>query len=64
MTTWTAADLSLGEEELGFNGALVEILRSTVSVGDRKRIVLQGDVREMAPKLVQALTQEGVLKAN
>lgn len=64
MTTWTAADLSLGEEELGFNGALVEILRSTVSVGDRKRIVLQGDVREMAPKLVLALTQEGVLKAN
>jgi electron transfer flavoprotein alpha/beta subunit len=63
MTTWTAADLALGEEELGFNGSLAEILRTTVSVGERKRITLQGDAKEIAPKLVKALIQEGVLKA-
>jgi electron transfer flavoprotein beta subunit len=64
MITWTAADLSLGADELGFNGALIETLRSTVTVGDRKRIVLQGEAKEIAPKLVQALVQEGVLKAS
>ncbi len=64
MNTWTAADLSLGPEELGFNGSLVEVLRSTVSVGERKRVILQGDVKEIAPKLVKALVQEGVLKAS
>lgn len=61
---WGAADLSLGEDELGFNGSLVEVLRSTVTVGERKRIMLQGDVKEIAPKLVKALVQEGVLKAS
>jgi electron transfer flavoprotein alpha/beta subunit len=64
MYTWTAEDLHLGPEELGFNGSLVEVLRSTVSVGERKRVVLQGDVKEIAPKLVKALVQEGVLKAS
>jgi electron transfer flavoprotein alpha/beta subunit len=62
--TWTAADLSLDKEEVGFNGALVEVLRSTVSVGDRKRIVLQGEAAEIAPKLVKALLQEGALKGS
>jgi electron transfer flavoprotein beta subunit len=62
--TWTAAELHLSAEELGFNGSLVEILRSTISVGERKRIMLQGDPREVAPKLVRALIQEGVLKAS
>jgi electron transfer flavoprotein beta subunit len=64
MNTWSAADLSLDKEEVGFNGALVEILRSTVSVGERKRIMLQGEVTEIAPQLVKALLQEGVLKAS
>ena len=64
MITWTAADLGLDKEELGFNGALVEVLRSTVSVGERKRIMLQGEMSEVAPQLVKALLQEGVLKAS
>jgi electron transfer flavoprotein beta subunit len=64
MNTWGAADLSLGSEEVGFNGSLVEVLRSTVSVSERKRIMLQGDVMEMAPKIIKALVQEGVLKAS
>jgi len=64
MNTWSAADLSLDKEEIGFNGALVEILRSTVSVGERKRVMLQGEVTEIAPQLVKALLQEGVLKAS
>jgi len=64
MTTWGAADLSLGPDELGFKGALIETLRSTVATGDRKRVILQGEVKEIAPKLIQALVQEGVLKAS
>jgi electron transfer flavoprotein beta subunit len=62
MNTWTAAGLGLSPNELGFNGSLVEVLRSVVSVGERKRIVLQGDVKEIAPKLITALMQEGVLR--
>jgi electron transfer flavoprotein beta subunit len=64
MNTWTAADLGLDKEEVGFNGSLVEVLRSAVSVGERKRIMLQGEVAETAPQLVKALLQEGVLKAS
>lgn len=64
MNTWTAADLGLGEDELGFNGALVEILQSTAVVGGRKRIMLQGEPGEAAAELVKALVQEGVLKAS
>lgn len=63
-TTWTASDLRLNEEELGFNGSLAEILRSTVAVGDRRRIKIEGETKEIAPKLVKALIQEGVLKAS
>jgi electron transfer flavoprotein beta subunit len=64
MNTWTAADLSLSPEELGHNGALIQILRSSISAGERKRVMLQGDIKEIAPKLVKALLQEGVLKAS
>jgi electron transfer flavoprotein beta subunit len=63
MNIWGAADLSLGPEEVGFNGSLIEVLRSTVSVGERKRVVLQGEAKDIAPKIVKALVQEGVLKA-
>jgi len=62
--TWTAADLSLSPDELGHSGALIEILRSSISAGERKRVLLQGDIKETAPKLVKALLQEGVLKAS
>ncbi len=61
--TWGATDLNLAQEELGFNGSLVESLRNTVAVGERKRIMLQGDVKEVSAKLVKSLLQEGVLKA-
>jgi electron transfer flavoprotein alpha/beta subunit len=63
-TTWTSKELHLSAEELGFNGSLVEVLRSTISVGERKRVMLQGEAREIAPTLVKALIQEGVLKAS
>ena len=60
---WAAADLALGPEELGFDGSLIDIARSSVTVGERRRIVLQGEAREIAPKVAKALVQEGVLKA-
>ena len=60
---WNAADLALGPEELGFNGSLIEVLRSTVTVGERKRILLQGEAKEIASKVAKSLIQEGVLKA-
>jgi len=61
---WTAVELHLGAEEVGFNGSLVEVLRNTISVGERKRIMLQGDSKEIAPNLVKSLIEEGVLKAS
>ena len=64
MNTWSATDLSLTADELGFNGSLIEILRSAVSAGERKRVTLQGEPKEIAPKIVKALIEEGVLKAS
>jgi len=64
LTMWTVADLGLSQEEVGSNGSLVEVLRSTVTAGERKRIMLQGDPKEIAPKLTKALMQEGVVKAS
>jgi electron transfer flavoprotein alpha/beta subunit len=61
---WSAADLGLTPEELGFNGSLIEILRSAVSAGERKRVVLQGEPKDLAPKLVKVLIEEGVLTAS
>jgi electron transfer flavoprotein beta subunit len=62
MTTWTANDLNLKEDELGSKGALNEILRSTISSGERKHVVLEGELKEVSLKLTQALQQQGVLK--
>jgi electron transfer flavoprotein beta subunit len=59
---WSATDLSLSPDELGFNGSLIEVLRSTVSSGERKRVLLQGEPKDIAPKIVKALIEEGVLK--
>ena len=64
MNTWNAADLSLSADEVGFNGSLVEVLQSEVTVGERKRVMLQGPVKEIAPKLAKELVQQGVLKAS
>lgn len=64
MTTWAATDLGLTADKVGSNGALIEVLQSTVAAGERKRIMLQGDVNETAAKLIQSLIQEGALKAS
>ena len=63
-TIWKAADLSLGAEEVGFNGSMIEILRSTVSAGERKRVMFEGEPAEIAPKVIKALLEEGVVKAS
>ena len=63
-TIWKAADLSLGAEEVGFNGSMIEILRSTVSAGERKRVTFEGEPAEIAPKVIKALLEEGVVKAS
>ena len=60
---WSAADMKLEPQEIGFNGSLVEVLRSTVTAGERKRITLQGEPKEIAPKLLKALVEEGVMAA-
>ena len=62
ITTWTANDLNLAEEELGFKGALNEVLGSTVSSGERKRVILEGELKEVSLKLTQALQREGSLR--
>jgi len=62
MTTWAAGDLGLSEDELGFNGSLNEVLRSTVTSGERKRVMLDGDLKEVSLKLTKTLQQEGILK--
>lgn len=62
--TWTATDLSLSPDKLGHNGALIEILRSSISAGERKRILLRGDLKATAPKLIKDLLQEGVLRTS
>jgi len=62
-TAWSAADLALDSSELGYDGSMIEVVRSKVAVGERKRIMLQGELQEIAPKLVKSLLEEGVLKA-
>lgn len=62
--TWTATDLNLSSDELGHNGAMIEILRTSILVGERKRVMLEGDIKETASKLANALLQEGALKAS
>jgi len=62
MTNWSAEDLNLTDSELGYNGSLNEILRSAVSSGERKRVIMQGEPREIAVELTKILQREGVLK--
>jgi len=64
MHTWNAAEVSLGAEEVGFNGSLIEVLRSTVAAGERKRVTLQGEPKDIASKLVKTLVEEGALTAS
>ena len=62
MTTWSAEDLNLTDSELGYNGSLNEILRSAVISGERKRIIMQGEPKDIAIELTKILQHEGVLK--
>jgi len=61
-TIWSGDDLGLTEDEIGYNGSLDELLRSTVSSGERKRVIIQGEPAEAVLKLTKTLQQEGVLK--
>ena len=61
-SVWSADDLRLTESELGYNGSLDELLRSTVSTGERKRTILQGEAKDAVSKLTRALQQEGFLR--
>jgi len=62
MTNWSAEDLNLTDSELGYNGSLNEILRSAVISGERKRIIMQGEPKQIAIELTKILQHEGVLK--
>jgi len=61
-SVWSADDLRLTESELGYNGSLDELLRSTVTTGERKRTILQGEAKDAVSKLTRALQQEGFLR--
>jgi electron transfer flavoprotein beta subunit len=62
MTAWTINDIGLKPAELGREGSLTEALRTAVATGERKRVVIQGEPKEAAEKLVTTLIGEGVVK--
>ncbi|MGO9644421.1 MAG: electron transfer flavoprotein subunit beta/FixA family protein [Candidatus Bathyarchaeia archaeon] len=64
ITVWDAADLSLSEDEVGFNGSLVDVLRSTKFSVNKKPVTLQGEEQEVIGKIVDILKREGVLGEN
>jgi electron transfer flavoprotein beta subunit len=64
ITVWDATDLSLTEDEVGFNGSLTDVLRSRKFSLSKKPVVLQGDEQEVIGKIVDILKREGVLGAN
>lgn len=61
ITVWDATDLSLTEDEVGFNGSLIDVLRSRKFSASKKPVVLQGDEQEVIGKIVDILKREGVL---
>jgi electron transfer flavoprotein alpha/beta subunit len=61
ITVWDAADLSLSEEEVGFNGCLVDVLRRTKISMNRRPIVFRDEQRGIT-KIVDILKREGGLK--
>lgn len=61
ITVWDAADLSLGEDEVGFNGCLVDVLRRTKISMNRRSIVFR-DEQGGITKIVDILKREGGLK--
>lgn len=58
---WTAADLGLAEDEVGAEGAVIELVSNLAPEQDRKQVVFEGDLDEVGESLIKALTQEGVL---
>jgi len=64
ITVWDAADLSLTEDEVGFNGSLIDVLRSTRFSVSKKPVALQGEEQEVIGKIVDVLKREGVLREN
>ncbi len=60
---WNAADLNLSENEVGFNGSLVEVLRSIEFSPDRTPRILSGNIEDLVPKIIDILKREGALKA-
>ena len=64
ITVWDAADLSLTEDEVGFNGSLIDVLRSTRFSVSKKPVVLQGEEQEVIVKIVDILKREDVLREN
>ena len=64
ITVWDAADLSLTEDEVGFNGSLIDVLRSTKFPVSKKSVILQGEEHEVIGKIVEILKREGVLREN
>ncbi len=64
ITVWDAADLSLTEDEVGFNGSLIDVLRSTRFSVSKKPVALQGEEQEVIDKIVDVLKREGVLREN
>ena len=52
---WDSADLSLTLEEVGFNGSLVDILRSSQISVNKNPLVLQGEEDEVIGRIVDIL---------
>ena len=64
ITVWDATDLSLTEDEVGFNGSLIDVLRSRKFSVNKKPVVLQGEEQEVIGKVVDILKREGALRKN
>ncbi len=62
MIAWTISDIGLKPSEVGRDGSFTEPLRTAVAAGERKRIVIQGELMEAAEKLASTLAGEGVVK--
>lgn len=56
---WKAADIGLSAAELGPEA--LEIISNLAPEQERKNVMLDGDLDEVANRLVEALTQEGVI---
>jgi len=61
-TTWTLEDLGLTPEQIGREGAPIQVMKLVVPPSERKQIILEGETsQEVAEKLVEELDKLGVL---